>query len=57
LTALVVEQALARGYEVTAFVRELLNIALDGVKVMRGNVLEKQTLSNGWSGQDAVSGD
>ena len=57
MTALVVEQALARGYEVTAFVREPLNIALDGVKVMRGNVLEKQTLSNGLSGQDAVSGD
>jgi hypothetical protein len=33
---------------VTALVREPVNIALDGVKIMRGNVLE------GLSGQDAV---
>jgi hypothetical protein len=35
-------------------VREPVNIALHGVKIMRGNVQEKQALSNALSGQDAV---
>src|SRR6516162_4152083 len=50
----VVQQALARGHTVTAFVRNAAGVALDGVKVVVGDVLDDHALSNGVSGQDAV---
>jgi len=53
--SLVVKQAVAHGHQVTAFVRhDPGNVALDGVAVARGNVLDQKTVSNALAGQDAV---
>lgn len=50
----IVKQAVARGHQVTAFVRDSGYIAPDGVAVVRGHVLDQQALSKAASGQDAV---
>ena len=52
---LVVRQAVARGYQVTAFVqRDPGDVRLDGATVTHGDVLDKQALSTVIAGQDAV---
>lgn len=51
---LVVKQAVAHGHEVTAFVRDSGNAALEGATMIRGDVLDIQALSNALPGQDAV---
>lgn len=52
---LVVQQAVARGHQVTAFLRrDPGTIPLDGAIVVRGDVLDKQALSTTLAGQDAV---
>lgn len=50
----VVRQALTRGHQVTAFARKVSTVALHGVKVVVGDVLDEQALSNGVAGQEAV---
>lgn len=49
-------QALERGYEVTAFVREpsRLSIAHPHLTVVRGNVLDRDSVDTAMRGQDAV---
>lgn len=51
-----VEQALARGYEVTAFVRDpaRLGISHEGLTVVRGDVTDGSAVERAVSGQEAV---
>jgi putative NADH-flavin reductase len=51
---LIVRQALARGHNVTAFVRHTGNADLKGAIVVHGDVLDGQALSNALPSQDAV---
>jgi len=51
---LIVKEAAARGHNVTAFVRNPAGPSPNGAKVVAGNVLDSQSLSNALSGQDAV---
>ncbi|HEU5318560.1 MAG TPA: SDR family oxidoreductase [Chloroflexota bacterium] len=51
-----VEQALARGHEVTAFVRDPAKLALthDRLRVVRGDVSDGERVAEAIAGQDAV---
>jgi putative NADH-flavin reductase len=52
----IADRALQAGHEVTAFVRDprRLSVALDRVKVVRGDVLDAASVGSAVAGQDAV---
>jgi putative NADH-flavin reductase len=51
---LIVEQGVARGHEVTAFVRNPRQITSTGIRVVTGNARDGKAISSAVSGQDAV---